>query len=612
MGVRFSPQLIDEIKSRVNIVEIVGQYVSLRPSGRNYVGLCPFHSEKTPSFTVSPDKQLFHCFGCQTGGDVFAFLMKRTGISFSEAVQQLAQRAGIDLERLVHSPVDAARERRRQQLLEINRLASGFFRQMLHGPAGAAARDYLARRAIQPAMVERYQLGFAPAGDVFARFLAKQGVSPELAVEAGLLLPGRDGRPPYPRFRERLMFPIADQAGRVIGFGGRLLVDRAGAPKYLNSPETPLFSKGRVLYGLHLAREAARKTGVVIVVEGYMDCISLCQHGVPNVVASLGTAFTDMQAQALARVAERVVIAFDADAAGQAAARRTLDILRKAGLRVAVMQLPIGQDPDEFARRHGPEAVARAVAGAVPLVEYKLQQVLPVTGAVSVEAKARAVEAALAVIAEVESAVEQEGYMELVARRLGVSMDTLRVEMARISGNDHAGPARHRMGKIRHNNRGFPGEQGEQTSRGGRAAGGDRLLGAEQVVLRHILAGDSPARVLAELDGPDVWSSPVVAGAVRLLAGRPAGAVQDPAAWLLGLPDTAEANWLREVWAQGALAEVPWQEALHSLKQERIRQRLASLERQLSALEVEGGAGAGMLARLLVEYKRLRSDLFGA
>jgi len=612
VAVRFPPELIEEIKSRVDIVEIVGQYVHLRPSGRNYVGLCPFHSEKTPSFTVSPDKQLFHCFGCQTGGDVFAFLMKRTGIGFAEAVQQLAQRAGIDWERLTQSPEDAARERKRRELLEVHRLVAGFFQEMLQAPAGAAARDYLAQRGIQPATVERFQLGFAPGGDQLVRFLAKRGVSPELAVEAGLLLPGRDGRPPYPRFRERLMFPIADHAGRVIGFGGRLLVERAGAPKYLNSPETPLFSKGRVLYGLHLAREAARQAGAVIVVEGYMDCISLWQNGVPNVVASLGTAFTEAQAQALARLAERVVIAFDADAAGEAAARRTLDILRAAGLRVAVMQLPAGKDPDEFVRQFGPAAVAAAIAKAVPLVEYKLNQVLPPAGAVSVEAKARAVEAALAIIAEVESAVEREGYMELVAQRLGISMDTLRVEMARVAATGPLGRARHRMGKIRHNNRGFPRDQGEQTSRGVRAAGGDRLLGAEQVVLRHILAGDGLARMLAQLDEPGAWSSPVVAGAVRLLAARPAGEGQDPAAWLAGLPDSPEANWLRDVWAQGTLAEVPWEEALRSLRQERIRRRLLGLERKLSALDAGGGADVGMLARLLVEYKRLRSDLFRA
>mgnify|MGYP001037428157 CR=1 FL=1 len=610
MAQRFPEELVQEIRSRVDIVEVVGQYVHLRPSGRSLVGLCPFHAEKTPSFTVSPEKQFFHCFGCQTGGDVFAFLMKRTGMSFAEAVEQLAQRAGVDLTRLSQSPAEIERERKRRRLQEVNRLAAAFFREQLRVPAGRVAREYLARRGVSNAMVERFQLGYAPTGDLLGRFLAQAGVSPETAIEAGLLLPGRDGRPPFPRFRERLMFPICDHAGRVIGFGGRLLADRQGAPKYLNSPETPLFSKGRVLYGLHLARESARQAGTIIVVEGYMDCISLVQHGIGNVVASLGTAFTEAQAQGLARIAERVVIAFDADAAGEAAARRTLDILRAAGLRVAVMQMPPGQDPDDFVRARGAAAVERAIAQAVPLVEYKLNQVLTPGSHWHIEDKARAVQAALAVIAEVDSAVEQEGYMDMVAHRLGVSPETVRAEMSRLLRRGRRPAGEHTQGKIRHNNRGFPRRQGEQTSRSGRAPGGDRLLGAEQVVLRHILAGGVPARELLALDEPGAWSSPVVAGAARLLVSREPG-FQDAGAWLVALPDTAEARWLRDVWAQSALAEVPWDDACRSLRQERIRRRLAVLERKLAGVEADG-AGAGMLARLLVEYKRLRSDLLRA
>lgn len=581
------------------------------------VGLCPFHAEKTPSFTVSPEKQLFHCFGCQTGGDVFAFLMKRTGMGFVEAVEHLAQQAGIDVARLAPSPADAARERQRRRLLEVHRLAAEFFRAMLRDPAGRGARAYLARRGISPAMVERFQLGWAPAGDGLQRFLSQAGIGQDEALAAGLLVPGRDGRPPFPRFRERLMFPICDHAGRIIGFGGRLLAERSGAPKYLNSPETPLFSKGRVLYGLHLARESARRTGTVVVVEGYTDCISLCQHGVPYVVASLGTAFTEAQAQALARVAQRVVIAFDADAAGEAAARRTLDILRAAGLRVAVMALPPGQDPDEFARSHGQAGLEAAIARAVPLIEYKLEQVLRGAPAWRVEDKARAVEAALRIIAEAESAVEREGYMEMVAHRLGLAVDTVRAEMARWQARGaRNGALRHRSGKIRHNNRGFLGQQGEQTSRGpralaadGRASAGDRLAGAEQVVLRHILAGGGSAAPWLALDNAAVWSSPVVAGAARLLADWLTGPRQEPVQWLARLPQSPEADWLRALWAQDGLAEVPWEDAGRRLRQERIRRRIEGLERQLTALEADGGDDAGRLMRLLVEYKRLRSDL---
>ena len=612
MAVRYAPELVEEIRSRVDIVDVVSRYVHLRPRGRNLVGLCPFHAEKTPSFTVNPEKQLFHCFGCHEGGDVFAFLMKRTGVGFAEAVEQLAQQAGIDVSRLARSPADAERERHRRRLLEVHRLVAGFYREMLQGPAGRAARAYLERRGVTPAVSERFQLGYAPAGEALLRFLARAGIPVELAVEAGLLVPSRDGRPPYPRFRERLMFPIADHAGRIVGFGGRLLVEREGAPKYLNSPETPLFSKGRTLYGLHLARDAARRTGSVVVVEGYMDCISLYQHGIANVVASLGTAFTEFQAQALARVAERVVIAFDADAAGEAAAQRTLDILRAAGLRVAVMSLPPGQDPDEFARAHGRAALVEALANAVPLTEYKLNLVLAAAHAGGrVEDKGRAVEAALPVIAEVESAVEREGYMDLVARRLGVTPEAVRAEMARWQAR-RSGPGslRHRAGKIRHNNRGFLVRQGEHTSCSPRAAGGDRLASAEQVVLRHILAGKDGAPAEAVLDEPAAWSSPVVAAAARLLASRDPG--QDPVQWLAGLPDSPAAHWLRTVWALETLAEVPWTEALRRLKEERLRRRLEVLERRLAALEGADDGDAGMLCTLLVEYKRLRSDLLEA
>lgn len=611
MALRYAPEVVQEIRSRVDIVDVVGQYVRLRPRGRNWVGLCPFHAEKTPSFTVSPEKQLFHCFGCQTGGDVFAFLMKRTGMGFAEAVEELARRAGVDVARLAASPQDVERERKRRQLLEVHRLVTGFFEDMLQGAAGRPARAYLARRGITPAMVERFQLGYAPPGDALHRFLQRSGIRDELALEAGLLVPGREGRPPFPRFRERLMFPIADAAGRVIGFGGRLLVDRPGAPKYLNSPETLLFSKGRILYGLHLARAGARQSGTLVVVEGYTDCISLCQHGIPNVVASLGTAFTEAQAQALARLAERVIIAFDADAAGEAAARRTLDILRAAGLRVAVMPLPPGQDPDEFVQSRGKAAVQEAMARAVPLTEYKLNRVLEASPAWRIEDKAWAVEAALAIIAEVESAVEREGYMELVARRLGIAVDTVRSEMARREARGApSGAARHRPGKIRHNNKGFLGRQGEHTSRGPRAAGGDRLLSAEQVVLRHILAGAVPSRAVAALDEPAAWSSPVVAGAARRLASRPPD--EEPVRWLATLPDNDETRWLRDVWAQETLAEVPWEDAYRRLRQERMRRRLEQLERRLAAWEADGPGDARKLTGLLVEYKRLRSDLLEA
>ncbi|MBO8142075.1 MAG: DNA primase [Firmicutes bacterium] len=613
---RFPQDVIDEIRSRVDIAEVVGEYVALRKSGRNWVGLCPFHAEKTPSFTVSPERQLFYCFGCQAGGDVFAFVMKRTGMGFAEAVEHLARRAGIDLLRFAASPEEEERLARRGRLLEVHRLAAGFFARALESGQGRAARAYLERRGISAEMIQRYQLGYAPPGDSLARFLRDQGIDDDVAVEAGLIIPASDGRQPFPRFRDRLMFPIADSAGRIVGFGGRVLGERKRAPKYLNSPETPLFSKGRVLYGFHLAKDAIAASGTAIIVEGYTDCISLVQHGLPNTVASLGTAFTEAQAQLLARVAQRAVIAFDADAAGQAAAERSLNLLRRTGLRVAVMELSPGQDPDQFAQTRGREALQEAVRTAVPLLEYKLNKVLPAEAPADPEGKVRAVEAALAVLGEVESPVEREAYTEVVARRIAVPVASVRAELGRWQAmRSSRGKMQYTAGKNRHNNRGFHVHRSEHTSRGRPVVsgeGGNRLASAEQVVLRHVLAaGDCPgAREL--LNEREVWSSPMVGRAAALLRDRLEGP-SDPAQWLSSLPPTPEAAWLRDLWARTGMARIAWEEARRELLRERAREKLGRLEAQLGAVmkAVLPDGAAGMLAKLLVEYKRLRSDLVG-
>src|SRR5690606_4921273 len=329
------------------------------------------------------------------------------------------------------------------------------------------------------------QLGYAPSPELFRRFLSRRGIEDELALEAGLLIPGRAGRPPFPRFRDRLMFPIWDRGGRVVGFGGRLLADGVRAPKYLNSPETPLFSKRRVLYGAHLAAQAAKDAGAVIVVEGYMDCISLHRHGVKNAVASLGTAFTEEQARELARLAERAVIAFDADAAGEAATLRSLDLLAACGLRVGVASLPQGYDPDELVRGHGPEWFRELVGTAVPLTEYKLNKVFAEESLATVEGRARAVQRAAAILARLESAVEREGYIQFIAERCGVTPEAVRADLRRAQ-RAVVGGYGHSAQKKRHNNKGFPRRDNEQTRHSGRG-GGDLLFYAEQVILRHVL-----------------------------------------------------------------------------------------------------------------------------
>lgn len=607
MALRFTPALIEEIKAQTDIVALVSEHVALRRAGKNFVGLCPFHPEKTPSFTVSPDKQMFHCFGCQAGGDAITFIMRLTGSDFPTAVEELARRAGVDVSRYVASPAEQRRMQRRQRLLDVQREAAAFFAQVLRSAYGRQARAYLHRRGIDPDTMETFQLGYAPSPELFRRFLSRRGIEDELALEAGLLIPGRAGRPPFPRFRDRLMFPIWDRGGRVVGFGGRLLADGVRAPKYLNSPETPLFSKRRVLYGAHLAAQAAKDAGAVIVVEGYMDCISLHRHGVKNAVASLGTAFTEEQARELARLAERAVVAFDADAAGEAATLRSLDLLAAAGLRVAVLQLPPGLDPDDFVRRHGPGPFAQLVRTALPLTEYKLNKVFAGAALDTVEGRALAVERAAAVIAGLESAVEREGYVRLIAERSGATPEAVRAELARVQARSSKnGASRHTRAEIRHNNKGFPGTKHEHTPHGPRA-GGDLLSYAEQVILRHVLADAGRTDDLAALDVPGAWSGEAVAGAVALLRQRPPGV---PAAqWLDGLPDGAPAALLRAVWADRSIPDVPWEDARRELGRQRGRRALAMLEERLQAVENESDLTAAlrMTARLLVEYKRLRS-----
>lgn len=608
---QFTSELVEDVRTAVDIVALISEHVDLRRSGSRYVGLCPFHSERTPSFSVDPEKQLFHCFGCQAGGDVFSFVMRQTGAPFPQVVEELAHRAGIDTSRFVASPAERQRQQRRRQLLDVNREVAAFYVQVLRSAAGRGARAYLERRGIRLDTVERFGVGYAPPGDAFLSFLAKADIGEDTAVEAGLLSPGRDGRRPYPRFRERIMFPIWDRGGRVIGFGGRLLADHPRAPKYLNSPETPLFSKRRVVYGTHLAATAAKERDNIVIVEGYTDCLRLSQHGEHHVVASLGTAFTEHQAGLLAGLAGSASVAFDADTAGEAATLRSLDVLARAGLRVRVVQLPEDTDPDDYVAEHGIAAWREKTSTALPLLEYKLNKALTGMSMHNVEGRAQAVEAALEVLREIESPVALEGYIGFVAERTGVAVETIKAEMDRKSERApfKAAP-QHSSGKIRHNNKGFRVPSIEQTDRGDRS-GGERLAHAEHVILRHVLAGNETVAAFDALEAEGHWSTPNVAEAVALLRSRlPDDGM--PEQWLATLPDSGGKQLLRQVWADAAVAKIPWEDGCRALRQHRGRQRLIDFERRLQRWTADTGTTvAAELGRLLIEYKILRSDLLG-
>ena len=366
----FSDQFLEELRARTGLADVISRRVKLVKKGREHLGLCPFHKEKTPSFTINEDKGFYHCFGCEAHGSAFDFVMNTEGLTFPEAVEKLAQEAGMEIPR--DTPEDRERQQQRQTLFDVTEKAATYFERQLRMPEGKGALDYLKNRGFDDDVIKRFRLGFAPDGrNVLKAALVKDGIEEDLMVAAGLIIkPDDDSRESYDCFRGRVMFPITDQRDRVIAFGGRILGD--GEPKYLNSPETPLFHKGRVLYGLKLASGPARKDGTIIVTEGYTDVIALNRARFENAVAPLGTALTEDQIKLLWRVVPEPVLCFDGDAAGQKAAaraaERALPILTSGfGLRFAM--LPTDEDPDSLIRSGGRDAMASIIEGALPLSE---------------------------------------------------------------------------------------------------------------------------------------------------------------------------------------------------------------------------------------------------
>ena len=369
----FSPRFLDELRDRTGLADVIGRRVRLVRKGREHLGLCPFHNEKTPSFTVNEEKGFYHCFGCAAHGNVIDFVMQTESLTFPEAVERLAAEAGMEVP--VDTPEARERERQQQSLYGVMEAARTFFTTALRMPEGKEALAYLHGRGLDDAVIARFALGFAAdTRGALKTALARDGVSEDQLLAAGLMKRPEDGRAPFDYFRRRIMFPITDRRGQVIAFGGRALGD--GQPKYLNSPDTPLFNKGRVLYGLAQAATEARATGEIIVVEGYMDVIALHRAGFENAVATLGTAVTEDQLRALWRLARAPVLCFDGDAAGrraQARAAARAVVLLTPGYELRFATLPAGEDPDSLIEREGLDTMARVLAGAVPLSEVLWQ-----------------------------------------------------------------------------------------------------------------------------------------------------------------------------------------------------------------------------------------------
>jgi DNA primase len=422
-------EFAEYVREHTDIVRIVSDYVALRKRGSNYVALCPFHQERTPSFAVHPVKQIFKCFGCGQGGDVFAFVMRMEGCSWWEAVRLVAEKQGFSIPAFA-ARADAsdqdARIRWQRRLAQINAWACEFFERCLREPRGEVARAYLAARGVSPETIRRFRLGYAPEEwTAMSEYLLARRVTREELERSGLVSLRADQRGCYDRFRHRLIFPIRDLHGRIVGFGGRTL--GAEEPKYVNSPETALYAKGRHLFGLYDARDAIRRTGEAILVEGYFDWIALWEHGIENIVATLGTALTEDQVRLLRRYAERVVLNFDADPAGRHAMARNLEKLIRGGMDVALVCLPEGEDPDSFVRRCGAAAYRERIAAAEHYLDFLLDEAL--RGAsfpLSPSAQARALKTVLPYIAGIPDAIERAASADRVAGRLGMESALVR------------------------------------------------------------------------------------------------------------------------------------------------------------------------------------------
>ena len=424
-------EFVEQVTAQSDLLQIVQSYVPLKRKGNRYWGCCPFHGEKTPSFSVVPDKGFFYCFGCHAGGNVFKFLSLIENISYFEAIKLQAEKLGIPMPQRQKTPKEIARDKEIADLRKVNEMARDFFHNCLTMTRlGEPGKAYFASRAISAETIEEFKLGFAPhAWDKLSTAFLKRGVKQEFLLSGGLAAERQNGGGIYDRFRNRVIIPIADERGRVVGFGGRVLDD--STPKYLNTPETVLFNKRRILFGLDRAGRAIKQAGYAIVVEGYMDAISVFSAGVRNVVASLGTAFTAEHCKLLLRYAPAIYFCYDSDEAGQKATIRALSIVQGTGATVRVIVVPDGKDPDEYIRKHGAEAFAQLVKKALPLVEYRLQYVLKHFDHDSLEGKVKALHAMLPVLTGIREPAVLGEYIKRLAQALLLDEGIVRDELRR-------------------------------------------------------------------------------------------------------------------------------------------------------------------------------------
>lgn len=584
-GRRFDDRFADEVRQRADILEIIGEHVSLRRTGKNHVGLCPFHTEDTPSFSVSAERGMYYCFGCGAGGNVFTFLMRKEGLSFVEALRRLADRYGLAMPSEELTPA----QKRRLAALDALEAAAKFYAACLASPQGANVRAYLEGRGVSAEVAGKFRLGYAPPGwDNLLTHLKGKGFRAELAVYAGLASQGEQS--PYDRFRDRLMFSICDAGGRVTGFGARVLAGADG-PKYLNSPESDVFSKGRGLYALHLARGAAREQDRLIVVEGYMDVIAMHRAGFTGTVAPLGTALTQHQAALIGRHTKEVIIAFDADAAGQAATLRGLETLSAEGLKVRVAQLPAGKDPDEALKTAGRDALAKAIDQALPLPEYRFKLAVAAHDTSTVDGKVRAAQDIAPVLAALDNALELNAYVDSFARRLGVEPASLYGEVKRL------GRARDRQHldsprETRNNTVDRKAPPGRKPVKGLRQR-------AEEELLRLMLAHPSARRMVEGTLAPKDFSIPAHAEVAAALLET---AVAEPADLLNRISEDSAAMAASVFMAPAVVSDDDVgrvvADCIEAIRKDALRTRARQLEETIRSQEASGRLDPALLQEL--------------
>ena len=561
----FPQSFIDDLKMQADILQIVQAHVSLRRAGTSYKGLCPFHSEKTPSFNVNPDRGVFHCFGCGVGGDVVKFVELYEKVAFPEAVRLLAARVGLPVPEPEQGRRDPEEEAEREALLKMHELAAAYYREQLAGPGGARVRRYLEGRGLTAATIDALGYGFAPsARDGLRRHLQEKGFEPGRQVRGGLVVE-REGGELVDRFRNRLIVPICRDTGSVVAFGGRAL-EAGQVPKYLNSPETAIYSKGRTLYGLHVTKGAVRRLGYVVLVEGYFDFAQAYQAGIGPVAAACGTALTPMQARSLRRLATRVVLSFDPDAAGQSAAARSSELLVTEGFQVNVAMLPAGQDPDTFIQKQGGDAYREKLRSSRPYLEYLLDRAAAEHDLGTDAGRRAFLGRMLGVAARIPDAAARDQFADRLAHKARITEDVVRAEIRKAAvqkKTEWTPPAAAREGELK-------------TAESG-------------LIWNLMRQPEATAAALAELEPADLAglrSEGILRTALSLSGAAGAGL---PTTLLERLNDQ-EAELVRRI-SERPTAPAPPDGCIYALKRLRYERQRAELQREIDRLQEAGAQG---------------------